>query len=633
MSVTPTIVNFQYEKNTPFPPAQVIAYTPLVLDPNVVDSEHKSYQSDKDWVLASDFTDTNFKVSLKYTVRDLDAGDHVAKIKVYQHYKKIGHPDRRDLIGELTINLKLTQAQKTTVSPGNLVFDYTIGGTTPLTQELSVESLKSWSVTKNTNWLQLSTTSGSGSGKVGVSIIPTGLVADTYNAVVSLTDGTDTIQVPVTLNVTLGSSDYITVSKEELHFNYVKFGALPPTKPVDLFSSGDWTAVASQSWVSVSKLSGSSGADRINIGVSNLQNFDKGKYTTKVTFTRGAVVKEIEVHLEVFEFVQDLLNPSQMYFTLDPNWIQVSSSRADTHLELKGLVNYQGEEKSFRYNVPFFKSKAKKRIGAAIDKIIGTREHSSFDTLALYKPYDVLNLDLDINELTSFQMGLIQQVRVSKIPFLKGVTPKDGWMSELPSEVYYTSKGVLSFSFFNKKKESISKVVLSGSINRELDFPASSHPFYTIRLPLENLNLSVGDFMNVRCNDFQITVHIKEQGQDSTQIFWENKWGCFDSLEFTGEVIESTSNSTKLSEFTRDFNTKETKVIDNTSELSFEVNTGWLYSNEELAAIDQMVQSRRIYLLRNNQVYTVYPKVRKLPIYKTNEYLRNVKLTFINSIS
>lgn len=93
-----------------------------------------------------------------------------------------------------------------TVSPTSLTFNGTIGQPDPAAQTINITTSGSWtasaSVTSGGNWLTVDPTSGSGNGTVNVRTNLSGLAVGTYNGTVTITAGSNSETVNVTLNVT-----------------------------------------------------------------------------------------------------------------------------------------------------------------------------------------------------------------------------------------------------------------------------------------------------------------------------------------------------------------------------------------------------------------------------------------------
>ena len=104
-----------------------------------------------------------------------------------------------------------------TVSPSNLSFSYTISGSTPASQNISVTNggvgtldyTASYTTTSGGNWLSVTPTTGIAPANLSVSVTPTGLSAGTYTGTVTITSTADSVNIR-TVGVTLTVSNAAT---------------------------------------------------------------------------------------------------------------------------------------------------------------------------------------------------------------------------------------------------------------------------------------------------------------------------------------------------------------------------------------------------------------------------------------
>jgi uncharacterized protein (TIGR03437 family) len=92
----------------------------------------------------------------------------------------------------VAVTLTVTQSPPAlAVTPQSLTFNYTVGGSAPAAQSVSITNAGagalSWTATSNDYWLVLSATSGSAPSTLSVSINPANLAAGTYTSAVPIT--------------------------------------------------------------------------------------------------------------------------------------------------------------------------------------------------------------------------------------------------------------------------------------------------------------------------------------------------------------------------------------------------------------------------------------------------------------
>jgi hypothetical protein len=108
-----------------------------------------------------------------------------------------------------------------TLSPTTLTFSYTLGGTAPIAQNVTVGSSGTavdYTVTASTtsggSWLAVTPASGTTSGMTNVSVHPSGLASGTYTGTVSVAStgaGNSPKTLPVTMNIA-GTTGSVTIT-------------------------------------------------------------------------------------------------------------------------------------------------------------------------------------------------------------------------------------------------------------------------------------------------------------------------------------------------------------------------------------------------------------------------------------
>ena len=161
-----------------------------------------------------------------------------------------------------------------TVSPTSLSFSYTVGGSAPGGQALSITNTTSgtppinFTITVNTqtgsgNWLSTGATSGTTPATLMITVNPAGLNPGTYNANLVITpNGGSAVTVPVTFTVI--ATPTVSVSPTLLTFTYRVGDAAPASQQLAVSSPGASLAFSvtatSSGWLKVSPTSGSTPA-------------------------------------------------------------------------------------------------------------------------------------------------------------------------------------------------------------------------------------------------------------------------------------------------------------------------------------------------------------------------------------
>ncbi len=190
------------------------------------------------------------------------------------------------------VNIMAVSASAITLSPANLNFGYTLGGSAPPAQTIQLTAgTLAWTATASTSdgntWLSVSPTSGTAPSSLSVSVSPAGLAAGTYTGTIQITaSGASNSPLSVTVTLTVaGGQPALAVTPGSLGFSYNYGDAVPVAQTVSIANSGggslSWTASDTDYWVALSPASGT-GSATLSITV-NPANLAAGTYTSTVT--------------------------------------------------------------------------------------------------------------------------------------------------------------------------------------------------------------------------------------------------------------------------------------------------------------------------------------------------------------
>lgn len=627
--ITPSSVEFSYTKGTDLPPYREMEYDPFSVIEHPSPANGQKYaKTNVDWITVTNFGDTTFQVRTNSNADNLVAGTYTQTVEIFlieidSNDNQIDHS-----LGSFELTLNLSEGAQSVVTPSLFNFNHDLANDLPTAQEIAIVSWRSWTLRTNASWLRLSSESGRGDKTVTLSVVSS-LEVGTHHASVIFFDGVLTKNMSVTLQVTHTINDYLTVLPTQLSFQYVR-GTTPPIfQSIELTSSHTWTITSNEDWLNIPIRTGNTGTHVVEIGVQNLENLTVGQYSSVVIISNGGLTEHLEVNLSIIEYIQNFPSPDVLHFTDDENLIQVATANSGTCLKITLKTIYQEEDHEPFYRVPFFKGIASENIGAELATIIGTQQLTSISRY-LDQPYRELSTVINVDEVHIFEDLPIVNSSIDGVFFLRGIRPDGNFLSEVGSKLYLTKEGVLSFSFLNEARDTVTSIVITGAVEQTITVAQSNNLFYTLRLPLSDFDLRVGDVVNFSVLDNTVQVVIKENEIESTMVFWENKWGCFDSLEFTGEYKETSSLDYQTAEYF-DRSTNITKTLEVESEKKYDLNTGWLHSYSEIEAINNMLQSKNIYLVKNNNVIKVVPKTKNLVLKESNEIAVSRKLNFLSA--
>jgi hypothetical protein len=204
-----------------------------------------------------------------------------------------------------TVNVQLVVAAAPTISatPNALTYTYTIGGTAPPSQNVSITASGGAVIPYTTNvtttppggsWLSTFSTSTNTPATLQVSVNTSGLAANTYTGTISIasTQASNSPQT-VTVTLTVSSLPTLNTSVSQLNFAYTSGGSAPAGQTVNLTGSGgtlNYSATATTTsggaWLQVTPPSGTTpGTETVSINTSVASTLAPGPYNGAAVFT------------------------------------------------------------------------------------------------------------------------------------------------------------------------------------------------------------------------------------------------------------------------------------------------------------------------------------------------------------
>ncbi len=188
-------------------------------------------------------------------------------------------------------------------SPSDLIFRATEDGENPLGRIIQVwnggDDTLDWEVSDDAVWLSVSPSSGTSDGEedeVEVSVDISGLVADTYEATITMT-GADADNSPQEVDVVLyveeaTTEDEIAVVTDEFEFTAETGGDDPEDQVLELWNSGPDTITweldvdCDDGWLDVSPDDGESSGEHDDVTLRvDIEGLDVGDYDATITIT------------------------------------------------------------------------------------------------------------------------------------------------------------------------------------------------------------------------------------------------------------------------------------------------------------------------------------------------------------
>ena len=259
-------------------------------------------------------------VSINSNALSLNAGSYTGTV--------IFTPTNNTSTPVLNVTVTLVVAATLQPSPTSLTFNYTIGGTTPAAQPISVTSSgapiafnASATTSSGGNWLSVTPGTATTPTSLSVSVNTSGLAASTtpYTGTITLTSSAAATQI-VSVSLTVNAQPVLTVGTTLLTFAGQTGGSNPASQLVAVNTSGGslpFTASASSTglWLSVSPTSGNTNSNlTVSVNIAGLAaNTYNGSITVNVPGASPSSAT-INVQLTVGADVLSTL-PAQLTFT------------------------------------------------------------------------------------------------------------------------------------------------------------------------------------------------------------------------------------------------------------------------------------------------------------------------------
>ncbi len=217
----------------------------------------------------------------------------------------------------IPVSFTVTAAPTFNVSPGSLSFSATAGGTSPLSQSLSLTASPNTTYTASVSgapWLTVSPASGTTPATLTVSSSVSGLAAGTFSGAITVTGNGVTHSIPVSFTVTAAPT--FNVSPGSLSFSATAGGTSPLSQSLSLTASPNTTFTASVSgapWLTVSPASGTTPATlTVSSSVSGLA---AGTFSGAITVTGNGVTHSIPVSFTVTAAPTFNVSPGSLSFS------------------------------------------------------------------------------------------------------------------------------------------------------------------------------------------------------------------------------------------------------------------------------------------------------------------------------
>lgn len=522
------------------------------------------------------------------------------------------------------------------VDPNILSYSFIVGGNDPQNKSVFVTSDRSWSVTASQSWVSLSQTSGLNSGSVSVGVDITGLSVGSYGAQLNFTDGLSTKVVAISLVVTEGESESLFLNANPQSFQFIsELGVVNTTiKYLRVDATAAFTLSASETWLVLSESSGAIGLNEIELTVDSdeLTNTDT-PYLAEIDLVMGSIQKKVFVELIVVPFIFEGISSEGIYYVDDRPKIRASNTAPNTALLLEAIASTNQTNKPYKMRAPYQDGIATLLIGQEANALIKNPSIPESLVTGVWPSIVPMKLSLSFFNQQLLTGDLAYLRAYSNLSLLPGKTPiTTKKHCHIPDVIYLTKQAIISMAIFDSF--AVEDIEVTGDVTATFSTSISqSYTYQSFRsfLNLSDLDLEVGDTIEVTFGACNFEVVIKPEGLEQTTIAFLNQWKEWEFFECTGSFtnnLRGVSTNTELQEE----GVKRTETVDVDSGGKIEINTGWVHTDEEVLWLSKILEAKRIYIIKDGVKTEVVRNFSEIQIYKTRNNLKAYKLTFNNAI-
>lgn len=583
------------------------------------------------YMLAGSPNEIIFEVKINQAVADnLIDGNYTAGLQVYYEYT-VGSTPFNFTSAAFNVNLQVYSSTLLLITPQYFSLEYFIGEPLPNDILLYINTDKFWTISVSETWLLPFLSSGTGITELQITIDPTGLPIGNYHAVITVNDGVfeRTADVYLAVNNSDGPSTFLYVTPLNVEF-VSEFGVVNAIqKPLTVYASEAWTAVSSDAWLVPSALSGGIGTEIVNLTVDS-DALALGVYTGSVTFTIASIIKTVYVRLIVIGYNVSGIVSDTLFYALDRPTLSVSQGVSNVFLLIDVVNSTLSDTHAYSQEAPYHKGVAKVLIGRETKALLKSPNPTSNLTTQIRNNILPIVIGLKLYQINKYNGSTSFIQEFQNVRFLNGRTPAvANKLCYIPSNITVTKNAIISLS-----------IQASAAPNIEIagDITATIVGVINNDLYVYNAIINLTDYVLVSGNAFTITfgaaivnVTIKPDEPEMHLLAFENEWNEYEFFETCGFLTRAKTASQTLSEIAED-GTKHTKIVTIDIGKEYVLNTGWIYSQEEVDWLSEMLNSKKVFLYEGTMPVEVVLTTKKLELYKTREFFRSYNIQFKKAV-
>lgn len=653
MSVSPSTVNFNYTQQSGIIPSQTgsvylqslvvasVSFTkPSWLTVILTNINAQSSGSTVDFITKVNSSGANV----------LPEGSHTAQVTLNITYDtpfgSQGTTQR-----SYTVNIDVTAPLVLKIDPQVINKNAEFGAGNPSAVPLSITTENNWSIVTDANWLSVSNSNGNGSDTVNVLFNIDGLSVGSYTGNILVDDGINTKTAVVNLIISSSSSQqFVIVDPDIIEVSENQGQTSQSTGQFILENTLDVDVSTLDSWIDVTATQYTPGIHAISFSIQNTASFNLGSYIGSIQFSSAIGITNVTILLKILNEGASGITSNATYFAKDYNTLNLRNAQSNAEVVLKHRVETTDGVKIYKRKLPYFKNKIRAEIGLETINLLKPAPITDIDTNRLYRPFIPLKYKIEVFNKLIGESNLQLNNTLDDMVFINGRTPEDVFtnfdlsdvitssttvnakrLSHLPKRVYVHNNSYLSFSFYRSSPLNAINITIGSvtdTINLSSAIPSATiNNLYTVFINLNNYDLKDGDLVNIDGGIIECTAFIKKPQAESVQLIWQNQWDMPEVFNCTGTfTIDDTSDS-ETAEYVKD-NKEITEEFAFKPAKDFEVNTGDIYTQEEVDQLKTILSGRNIRIKHGDNIYKVVKRFTKLESFETRKFMGAFSLKF-----
>jgi len=644
MGINTSIISMNYLKFSGSIPSQTIEVSFIGDNSQITRNSYKVW-SKPAWIkiILTDVIDQEgapgkierliYKVAVDPVYADnLAIGYYQEQASIYFKYQIDGPNNDGYKIETFNINLRVLENTPLSISNNNFTFNYKIGDPAPAGQFFTLFTSGSWSIAADKAFVNFSQVNGTGQTIITLNVDVTGLPSGLHTAIFQVDDGNSqkTGYVYLIISGSGDVEDYLNVSPSIIEFSETLEQASTSVGLVKIDSSLAVTIETDATWLLLSAASAAAGLSEININTQNTELLQIGGYPAEIRVISNYTVRLISVFLQVVEITSTGIENNGFYFAEDRNTLKLTTGNINTEAVLNFITSGTLEMKRYTREVPFYRNFASIIIGLETNLFLKPQAIPQVLDSQGFAPVKPIRIDFSVYDKSLENTSMVERTGYSNLQFLNGNTPKEvDILTKLPKKITVPADGKISFSF--KSAIAITEIILTGSVNQNIQVDFQGAQINAAIIDLKPFNLVAGNSVTISCGPVTIQVFIKPTQTPTSQLIWLNEWDCPEIMNLSGNVLavwEDDSTTSVNNRAGKDY----TSIIETKKPKKYKLNTGNIYSELEVEFLADILSSKQMWLQFGTERVEVIKTFREIAISETRRSSMDFNLTFDSAI-